>query len=292
MVDSDDFLPAGSTQKLVDAAVQYNSDFVRGGFWRCRSDGHKLKKGGRYPEKLLSDGSFFKNRELWFFDQHTTYLYNSNLIQKAGAKYDENMSNGEDVAFLLQLMPYMEHVTLIPETVYCYRKNPTSSMLGRKSKQYYLNLFKLYDMEYSQLAAIGFREQVDYFLSYHLGVILPKVVFPSIPDNLSDREAIEVLTSLKNIITELEIEKLCFSPAYSWQKQVRIPLLSKQVVLFLAAGHVAEAYAAIKEYVKTAQKNKEQRKVLSAQKRKIQSLQHSTSWRITKPLRILFSVLK
>ena len=74
------------------------------------------------------------------------------------------MANGEDVSFLIQLVPFMERVTLIPEPVHCYRQNPLSITRRKKEKQYYLNLFKLDDLEYKQLASKGFREQVDYFI--------------------------------------------------------------------------------------------------------------------------------
>lgn len=287
MVDSDDFIPLDSTEKLVNAAVKNKSDFVRGGYLKCKSsETEGAKRGGRYPEKLLVNGSIYSNRELWFFDQHSTYLFRSDLIKtRAKIRYDESMANGEDVSFLIQLVPFMERVTLIPETVYCYRQNRSSITRSKKDKQYYLNLFRLYDMEYRQLAAKGFREQVDYFIFYHLSVILPNIVFPSITANLQGRDAFEVLACLKRVIDEHEIKDLCFSNRYSWQKERQASLFSKQIVLMLSAGHVQEAYFLLKETRIREKKNK----VLQA---KVSALLQSTSWRITAPLRYIVNLLK
>lgn len=287
MVDADDFIPSDSTRKLLDASVQYGSDFVRGGFWRCRSDGQQLRKGGRYPDKLLINGSFRHDRELWFFDQHWTYLYKREVIRKAGARYDEGMGNGQDVAFLLPLLPYMKKVTIIPETIYFYRRNQTSIMNSHKNKQYYLNLFQLYEMEYQQLASVGFREQVDYFIFYHLANILPGVVFPSIPGNLQDQEAVEVLSTLKEIFDKYNIRELCMSSKYAWQKERTIPLLSKQIVTLLSENYVRESYAVIEEYVKNKKHIRVQQALIEKQQKQIRSLLTSTSWRLTAPLRWL-----
>lgn len=280
MVDPDDFIPLDSTEKLLDPVFQYKSDFVRGGFRRCTIDGKKLHKGPRFPKQKLVNGSFQRNRELWYFDQHCTYLYSTDVIKKSGAEYAEGMSNGEDVAFFIQLATYMDKVTLIPETVYYYRYNQSSTMLSHKNKQYYLNLFKLYEMEYSQLASIGFREQVDNFIFYHLACILPGIVFPSIPDNLQRQEAVDVLANLKKVIDKYDIDKLCFSSQYIWQKECKIPLLSRQVVALLSAGYISEAYESINENVFNDNK-------IGCQQKRISSLINSTSWRLTAPLRWL-----
>jgi len=287
MVDADDFIPLDSTEKLVNAAVKYQSDFVRGGFLHYQSNvGKAAKKGGRYPEKLLINGSIRTNKELWFFDQHCTFLFRSDLIKKQEkSRYDESMRNGQDVSFLIHLVPFMERVTLIPEPVHCYRQNPLSITKRKKEKQYYLNLFKLYDLEYRQLASKGFREQVDYFIYYHLFNILPNIVFPSISVNLQDQDAYEVLTRLKRVIDEHEIRDLCFSSLYGWQSERQLPLISKQIVLMLSAGYVQDAYLILKE---TGLMEKKQRVL----QEKVVALLNSTSWRITAPLRYLINIFK
>lgn len=287
MVDSDDFIPLDSTEKLVNAAIEYQSDFVRGGFLHYQSSVSKgAKKGGRYPEQLLINGSIRVNKELWFFDQHCTFLFRSDLIKKQEkSRYDESMANGEDVSFIIQLVPSMERVTLIPESVHCYRQNPLSITKRKKEKQYYLNLFKLYDLEYKQLAPKGFREQVDYFIYYHFLNILPNIVFPSISANLQDQDALEVLIRLKRVIDEHEIRVLCFSFKYDWQSEHQLPLISKQVVLMLSAGYIQDAYLILKEI---GLKEKKQRLL----QERVSALLNSTSWRITAPLRYLGNIFR
>ena len=195
------------------------------------------------------------------------------------------MANGEDASFLIRLVPFMERVTLIPEPVHCYRQNPLSTTKRKKEKQYYLNLFKLYELEYKQLAPKGFREQVDYFIYYHLFSILPNIVFPSISANLQDQDAIEVLTCLKGVIDENEIRNLCFSSMYGWQSERQLPLISKQIVLMLSAGYVQDAYLILKEI---GLREKKQRVL----QEKVSALLNSTSWRITAPLRYLINIFR
>ncbi len=285
MVDADDFLPLDSTEKLLDAARIHTSDMVRGGFHRHRHDGRFLRKGGRFPKRPLINGSFAKNRELWFFDQHTTYLYRTGFIRKTGARYDERMMNGEDVAFLVHLAPSMTRVTLIPETVYCYRRNPSSAMQGKKDARYYRNLFSLYEMEYQFLTPLGYREQVDYFLMYHLAVILPKIVLPSLPVHLEETEALDILVILQSIFARHEIERLCFSCPYPWRTDYDIPLLTRQVVALLASGHIAEALETIKDHNLKQDSARKQRQ-------KIKAIHASTSWKITAPLRFVAKYLR
>ena len=62
MVDADDYIPLDSTEKLLDAACQHGSDFVRGGFWHCLTNGQQFRKGGRYPANLLVNKSFPKRQ--------------------------------------------------------------------------------------------------------------------------------------------------------------------------------------------------------------------------------------
>ncbi len=307
MVDADDYIPLDSTEKLVTIAEEYKSDMVRGGYYKTDSnDNNIVKKGGRFPEKLLINASIKNNRELWYFDQHTTYLYNTRLVKEtAKCQYSEEMKNGEDVAFLLQLFPYMNRVSLIPETVYFYRQSPRSTVRGKKDKQYFLNLFRLFDMEYSKLAPIGYKEQVDYFIYSHFLTILPFRVLPAIPDNLDDRDALEVLDSLKGIIEKFALHELFFSKQYQWQADFFLPLLSLQIILLLAGGYTPEALEYLqeqrqkdkliqslrKEKREVLKKLRQKEKTVVSLQSKIYLIQNSTSWRITEPLRNLIKYL-
>lgn len=285
MLDADDFIPKDSTKKLVDAALRFDSDMVRGGYWRCDANGKRLRKGGRYPVDTLINGNFKDDKELWFFDQHWTYLFRTDVIRKTGAMYHEEMTNGEDVAFLLDLVPYMSRVTLIPETVYCYRSNSLSLTQSNRGKAYYLNLFKLYVMEYEKLGSTGYTEQVDSFIIHHLESILPRYVFLPMMGDLNEQEAVEVLLEFKRVIDQFKIEELCFNAIYPWQSERKIPLLSRQVVILLANNRVDEAYETLHEYAQNKAK-------MSRQAKNLNAIKKSKSWRMTAPLRKLLDSLK
>ncbi len=287
MVDADDYIPLDSTAKLVKIASKHDSDFVRGGFEKCHHTAKTpLKKGGRFPNELIINASIETERKLWYFDQHTTYLFSSEIVKNsAKSQYSETMRNGEDVAFIIGLIPFMKKVSLIPETVYYYRQNPLSLMRGKKNREYYLNLFQLYAMEYDYLNPKGYQEQVDHFLFYHFLKILPYIVLPSIPENLDDEDAIHVLNSLKIVIDTYNLKRLCLTQKYPWQTGYSLPLLSKITVILLTTGYTEDALQLLKKF------RKDELKIQMEQK-KISTLLKSTSWRITQPMRSLIQLFK
>ena len=151
MVDADDFIPEDSTEKLLDAAVRHESNYVRGGFQNIDTSGVKGAKSWDYPSELVVNTSVKQNKRLWRFDQHWAFLYRRKVLAASGARYDESMRNGQDAAFLVDLLPHLEKVTFIPETVYFYRQNPASTMHRKRTKDFYLNVLKLYEQTYQNM---------------------------------------------------------------------------------------------------------------------------------------------
>jgi glycosyltransferase involved in cell wall biosynthesis len=287
MVDPDDFIPLESTEKLLQAAETHQSDFVKGGFRSCTGAGEILGEGWNHPTELVVNTTIKKDKRLWRFDQHWAYLYRTKVLQASGARYDESMRNGQDAAFLVELLPYFEQVTLIPETVYYYRKNPDSIMQRKRSKVFYFNVLSLYDRAYQRLDAIGTREAADYIFYLALCYYLPNNILSTIPDNLDHDDALEVLRYLHSILAKQNGKELCFNRTYPWQNAQQMSWQARYLTLMLCEGFLDDAYVDLKRIERDKTKQEDLQEKVKAYEDQLQALYASTSWKVTAILRKL-----
>lgn len=287
MVDADDCLPADGTEKLLRAADRHGSSFVRGGFEICSAAGDIRGKGWNYPSEVIVNASIKTEKRLWGFDQHWAYLYRTQPLRASGARYDESMRNGQDAAFLVDLMPHLERVTLIPETVYYYRENPASIMRRRRNKQFYLNVISLYARAYDRLGAIGAGEAADYILYQALCRYLPEKIFPTVPHSLNRQEAKEVFSAFNSLLTEHQAKQLCLDRPYAWQRNRPMPWRSKYLVLLLAAGYLDDLCTDLRQMGNGGIRERQLQEKIAACRRQLENIHSSTSWKVTAPLRML-----
>jgi glycosyltransferase involved in cell wall biosynthesis len=285
MVDADDYIPVDSTEKLLGAAKKYESNYVRGGFQKCTLAGTIQGKGWNFPPDLIVNISSKKDLRLWRFDQHWSYLYRSKSLLAAGVRYDESMRNGQDAAFIIDLMPHMDKVTLIPETVYYYRENPASIMRRRRDKLFYLNVLGLYEKVYGKMEEIGTQEAADYIFFLALCNYLPQNILASIPENLDYDDAIEVLQYLKKIFIQYDGKNLCFDQKYIWQNSHQIPWISKYFVLLLNEGFLSDLYYDLKQIGEQNSRDRLLSEKINTYEYTLENIYNSTSWKITSPVR-------
>ena len=273
MVDPDDFIPHDSTEKLLDAAEKYKSDIVQGGFCNCTVDGKKKDKGSNYPEKLYCNVSIRNERVLRHIGIHWVFLFKAELIKKNNILYNETMRNYEDVAFLVRLAPYMENVTLIPKTVYFYRRHPVSTTRRKRTKNYYENIFAVYEMVYEIFTREGRREIADNFLIHRLCKHIPCNVLFSIPDNVDKAESMDILGKVGEFFRRHDIKNLCLANPYDWRHEYELPVLMKHLVILMSEKYLDEAYETLVDVnIKKAEKKefKQKTKELSRNRKELQ----------------------
>lgn len=285
LVDSDDFIPENSTEVLLDIAGKYNSDFVRGGCWFCDISGNRTAKGWRYPEELVINTSSRNDRRLWHFDQHWAWLLSRRILSDNGIRYDESMRNGQDSAFMIDLLPYMNRASIVSETVYYYRHHSQSIMRRKRSKEFYFNVLGLYDRAFSVHSNVGMREVADYYIYVAFCAYIPNNILASLPNSLVHEERLEVLNYLKQIVNRYDIVYLCFNKRYSWKTNRAIPLYVKQFIILIASNYVEDAYQTL-----ITEKTRSDRDKLTIQdledcRYMLQCVYDSTSWKVTQPLR-------
>lgn len=294
MVDCDDYLPLDSTEKLIDAADQYNSNFVRGGYWHCSAQGELLKKSWDYPKELTIGTNIREDNTLWGVDQHWAYLYRTKSLLATGVKYDESMRNAQDAAFKVDLMPHMVNVTSISETVYFYRNNPGSITRKQRDAGFFCNVLSIYERGHNHLNENNLREIADHNFYLALCHYLPNAIFPTISEDLQYENAKEVLLYLKTLLDKYEPQKLCFDTRHSWQefRTSKLPVEVKYVILLLQKGNLLEAYNNLDSFSKRIEKEQKLQMQLNRSKNKLNAIQRSTSWKITSPLRQITDKVK
>ncbi len=291
VVDSDDFIPRESTENLLAAAEQYDSDFVRGGVHYCNSTGEKTRRNALSP-KVRIGRAVMGYQMINYFPHHWALLYRTATLRSSNVRYDENMRNGQDTAFMIDLAPHMEKVSLIPEVVYFYRVSFGSTMTRKRDRQFYLNIFSLYSRANRQLTKAELKEIADSYLYSHCCGYLPENILSSIPEYLPYEQGIIVLQELQKLFLEVNAKTLCFTDMYSWQKQRKAPQIMKYLLLLLENDLFPEAYAALK-YNRIEQKRQITiEKQISLCKSKTDAIHSSISWKITAPLRFVRKKIK
>jgi len=291
MVDPDDFIPLESTDYLLKAAKQNNSDFVRGAVWHCDDAGKKVNKNILSPKQGVGRAKM-DYRMINYIGQHWTFLLRTEVVLGSGVRYDENMRNGQDAAFMIDLLPYLKKVSLIPESVYNYRVNSESTMHKKRDRQFYHNVFSLYRRAYHVFAGSDLEELADTYLYSHCCGYFPQNILVSIPENLSIDQGIIVLKDLRALFSEFKAKQLCFFRKQNWQSKREVPKDMKYLLLLLENDMFFEGYALLKDLQIRKKKQRTLKKQLNVYQKNIDTIYASTFWRITAPLRWVRNVIK
>lgn len=144
-VDSDDFLPLDSIEKLYTAIVENEVEIVFGNYCLCYN-GKLFKKDlkhipGKHSTneyKLIDDGTLsgitFGN--VW------GAIYSAKLIKDNSIKFNENLKVNEDGIFNIKCCNSAKHIYIEKTSVYNYRKSERFSIDFDKLKNNYLKTNK------------------------------------------------------------------------------------------------------------------------------------------------------
>ena len=300
MIDADDFIPPDSSKLLLDAAQEYSSDFIKGGYEHCSHKGDILRKGGCFPTTLLANISAETHLQLWHFDQHTTFLFKRDMLKASEIRYNTEMYNGEDVIFMAKLAPLMERVTLIPESVYYYRNNNTSMTRRKRDLQYFTNIFATYHAVYSLRTEAKNEkglESADYYLFHRFTGMFSTSILPSLYNDLNEEDVRKALDSFTAFLKQFAIFPRIYTHPYPWKGKLIInkELIYLMTVLLHADQNTAAdffyyiAENKLGKKIRTSREKALRRKLLQT-RYALQTIQTSTSWRLTSPLRKIVEV--
>ncbi|MCM1266969.1 MAG: glycosyltransferase [Bacteroidales bacterium] len=141
-VDADDRLRPGVLRGLHDILLETDSDLAGCGFaaWETEAEWEHLIREGEMPDG--QDTAIYDNRrylEECILRGNTrcwSKLYRRNLIGQI--RFREGLSIGEDMLFLVELLPHLKRVAETPYAGYGYFQNPRGAM-GRPFTPAYMD---------------------------------------------------------------------------------------------------------------------------------------------------------
>ncbi|MEG0768803.1 MAG: glycosyltransferase family 2 protein [Ruthenibacterium sp.] len=128
-VDSDDYLPRGSTALLTARMESTHSDFVIADYYRV--DGERLTRHGFLRRRDVMDQTEFA-RELmdepasFYYGVLWNKLYRADIIRTHSLECLESLDWSEDFLFNLEYIRYAQRFCALDSPVYYYVKNPES----------------------------------------------------------------------------------------------------------------------------------------------------------------------
>jgi len=150
-VDGDDWIEENSLQKMVDEADRLKTDIlIFGGLSYYEGKGqnggysaNKLPK--KYLNKVFS-AQDIKKDIFKFPSTAWTKLYRREFLQKNDIKFQE-IKVGQDQLPFFHSMITAERIALLPENLYCYRKNRKGAVTAVKKKKNFSPIYVFYAIE-------------------------------------------------------------------------------------------------------------------------------------------------
>lgn len=150
-VDGDDWLEENSLQKIIEEADRLNTDIlIFGGLSYYEGNG---KNGGysanKLPKKYMNkvfSAEDIKKDIFKFPSTAWTKLYRREFLQKNNIKFQE-IKVGQDQLPYFHSMITAEKIALLPENLYCYRKNRKGAVTATKKKKNFSPIYVFYAIE-------------------------------------------------------------------------------------------------------------------------------------------------
>ena len=142
-VDADDRIRPQMLQVLYEALIHSGSEVCGCGFasWKTQREWELLEKS--FPAQIEEPVAF--SREEYLMQQILkgnsrcwSKLYDRKLLCDNKLEFQENLTIGEDMLFLVKLLPYVERIAEVDFRGYGYYQNPQGAM-NRKFNDSYMN---------------------------------------------------------------------------------------------------------------------------------------------------------
>ena len=150
-VDGDDWIEENSLQKMVDEADRLKTDILVFGGLSYYED--KGQNGGysanKLPKKYLNKVFNAKDirKDIFKFPSTAwTKLYRREFLQKNDIKFQE-IKVGQDQLPFFHSMITAQRIAILPENLYCYRKNRRGAVTAVKKKKNFSPIYVFYGIE-------------------------------------------------------------------------------------------------------------------------------------------------
>ena len=149
-VDADDRIRPQMLQILYDVLVHSGSAVVGCGFasWKTQREWELLEKS--VPAQIeepavFTKKEFLKQQILEGNSRCWSKLYDTKLLKENKLQFQEGLTIGEDMLFLVQLLPHTDKIAEVNFQGYGYYQNPQGAM-NRRFNDSYMNQIKCWKM--------------------------------------------------------------------------------------------------------------------------------------------------
>ena len=199
-VDGDDWLKKDCIEMYVNEAIKNNSDVVIGSHFRefigiFKKMNNIIPFGIYNKEKLSEIYSYIISDKNFFRHGIYTYswgkLYKREIALKFQLEVLDNLTIGEDAAFLYPLLFNIEKLSIINYSGYVYRHRPNSMLkVYGEIKDEIKKLKILFDFLYEKLNKFNVKQLYEYF--YYLSLVRSGAFL----ENLEVKNYLNILTDI------------------------------------------------------------------------------------------------
>ncbi len=171
-VDGDDWIEKNALEKMVSKADELKTDIlIFGGLSYYNNRG---KNGGystdKFPKKYLDKVFSSKDikKDIFKFPSTVwTKLYRLDFLIKNNIKF-QDIKAGQDQLPFFHSMIKAERIALLPENLYCYRKNRKGAVTAAKKKKNFSPVYVFYGIEDMLKSENLFEEYKNIFVNKYL----------------------------------------------------------------------------------------------------------------------------
>lgn len=149
-VDADDRIRPQMLQVLYEALIHSDSEVCGCGFasWKTQREWELLEKS--FPAQIeeavvYTKKEFLKQQILEGNSRCWSKLYDTRFLEENDLQFQEGLTIGEDMLFLVQMLPYVKKIAEVDFQGYGYYQNPQGAM-NRRFNDSYMNQIKCWKM--------------------------------------------------------------------------------------------------------------------------------------------------
>ena len=172
-VDADDRLCAGTLRALYDCMINTESDVAGCGFfeWSSEEDwkhGTAAESAGG-PVATYDAGEYLKDAVLCGNSRCWSKLYRREIFDHA--RFPENLSIGEDMLFLVKMLPFVGKIAEMDYKGYGYYRNPAGAM-NREFTPRYMDQITCWHLARAEVVRMDPRLEAQVTSLYIMGIML------------------------------------------------------------------------------------------------------------------------
>ena len=129
-VDADDTLPADSTERMIRRAEADGAELVIGGYDQYFGEKRSYHNLAGHGDTIPCDGMMShlcSHANSYFYGVLWNKLFRRDLIEEEHCRFQEDLTWGEDFAFVMDYLCGVKQVSFMQESLYDYRRTPGST---------------------------------------------------------------------------------------------------------------------------------------------------------------------